>query len=202
MNKFNLSAVIISAGKSGRIGKAKAFLQFQDKSFISEIITKVYKVCNKIIIVFGFDSENMKSKLTKENFPFDLLNRLKIVVNKNYELGMFSSLQFGLNQIKDSDYVLIHQVDQPGLPQDFYFEFVEQIEKDADWIQPEFNNKVGHPIIISNKVVRKILSENSDSNLRIFKNQNDLTMKIWKCNYPQIHQDIDTFEDYKNLLRK
>ncbi len=201
MNKYKISGLILAAGKSGRIGKAKAFLKINNKSFISEIINKLYLVCEKIIVVFGFESEKMIDSLLKDNSTIDLLNKLKIVVNKNFESGMFGSIQCGLKELKDYDFVLIHQVDQPSLPQKFYYEFYKQIEKEADWIQPEFNGRLGHPIIIGQKLVNEILSEDSYSNLRLISKKKNFTKKLWKCNYFQILQDIDTPEDYEKLLK-
>lgn len=258
LKKNKIVGLILAAGKSGRIGEPKAFLKINEHTFISELVTKLCEVCEKIVIVFGFDGECMKSKLLSDENLKHLHENLFIEINRNYESGMFSSLQCGLAKIKsletlnpqvivsfdsrnetsnklddeiifdplneinsikqidetdrshnidhskgnEFDFILIHQVDQPSLPKSFYREFISQIEKDLDWLQPSYLGKIGHPILISNRLVDKILLEDIDSNLREFRRKISIKQKIWECQYPEIHQDIDTKEDYDKLIKE
>jgi molybdenum cofactor cytidylyltransferase len=197
----DLNAIILAAGKSGRLGEPKAFLQFEGKTFIINILEKLLSYCNKMVVVFGYQSARMIEMLSSEKIFRDKRDRIIIEVNQNYERGMFSSIQSGLKQVHNSNYILIHQVDQPGLPQKFYEEFVFQIDSNFDWLQPSYSGRVGHPIIINKKVVDLILAETIESNLRFLKNRYQLTQKIWECSYPEIHQDIDTIEDYLKLSK-
>ncbi len=258
LKKIKIVGLILAAGKSGRIGEPKAFLKINEHTFISELVIKLCEVCEKIVVVFGFDGEYMKLKLSSDEKLKHLHENLLIEINRNYESGMFSSLQCGLAKIKsletftsqalfsfgsrnetsnkfddeiifdpligsnskkqvdesnrshsidhskgnEFDFILIHQVDQPSLPKSFYLEFISQIEKDIDWLQPSYLNKLGHPILISNRLVDKILFEEIDSNLREFRRKISIRQKIWECQYPEIHQDIDTKEDYDKLLKE
>jgi molybdenum cofactor cytidylyltransferase len=198
--QIKLDAIILSAGKSGRIGEPKAFLEFDGKPFIINILEKLLPFCNRIVIVFGYEAEKMIELISREKVYRDNQKKIFIEINEDYEKGMFSSIKTGLKKIYDAEYVLIHQVDQPALPKKFYEEFISQIDERIDWLQPSFSGRNGHPIIINQKVVNLIVSEKFDSSLRILKNENSIVQKIWKCNYPEIHQDIDTIEDYKKLL--
>jgi len=198
--KLNISSIILAAGKSGRIGEPKAFLNLNGHSFIREIISKLLPVSKKLIVVFGYEADLMKTKLLNDEFIKRFAEKIELVVNENYEAGMFSSLQVGLTKITDEDFVIIHQIDQPSLPEKFYLDFFNQLETKFDWIQPEYNGKSGHPIAINQRIVHKILAEEKKSNLREFKQKHSLNIKIWKCNYPEIHQDIDTLIDYKKLI--
>ncbi len=196
----NLDAIILSAGKSGRIGEPKALLKFNGKSFIANILEKLLPLCNKIVIVLGYQSKQIFTSIVNEKIYSDHQEKIFIEINENFEKGMFSSIQSGLKQFRNSNYVLIHQVDQPGLPQKFYNEFASQIDERIDWLQPSYQGRLGHPIIINKKIVNLILVEPIDSNLRILKTKHQIIQKIWECSYPEIHQDIDTIEDYNKLL--
>ncbi len=55
---------------------------------------------------------------------------------------MFTSLQTGLTAAINSDWILYHFVDQPGLPNKFYQEFIKQIDDEHNWIQPHLKNKM------------------------------------------------------------
>lgn len=200
--KNKITGLILAAGKSGRIGEPKAFLKIGENTFIAEIILKLLRVCDSIVVVFGFDGNNLKVKLLEDEMLKNFSDKIQIEINKNFEAGMFSSLQCGLKKIRDCDFVLLHQVDQPLLPQKFYEEFVNQAERKIDWLQPSFDGKVGHPILISKKLADEILHEDVNSNLREFRKKETVKQKIWECSYPEIHQDIDTLEDYKKLIKE
>ncbi|MCX8057051.1 MAG: NTP transferase domain-containing protein [Ignavibacteria bacterium] len=199
--KFKVTGLILSAGKSGRIGEPKAFIKFNDKTFIAEIISKLEKICDKIVIVFGYDASKMINNLFADKNLSNYKDRLIVAVNQNFEYGMFSSLQCGLSRVNNCDFVLVHQIDQPSLPIEFYLDFSNQLEEGIDWLQPAYDGKIGHPIFINRKLVEKILQEDINSNLREFKRKNIFNQKIWNCNYSQIHQDIDTKDDYEKLIR-
>lgn len=197
-----ITGLILAAGKSGRVGEPKAFLKLNDKTFITEIILKLSSFCHSIIVVFGFDGDMMKIKLLSDEKLKSIIEKIQIEINIHYEAGMFSSLQCGLKKIKNSDFILIHQVDQPSLPLKFYEEFLKQADEEIDWFQPSFEGKVGHPILISKKLAEEILIEDTNSNLREFKKKKALKQKIWECSFPEIHQDIDTIEDYDKLIKE
>lgn len=200
--KIKITGLILAAGKSGRVGEPKAFLKIGEKTFITEIILKLMSVCNSIVVVFGFDGDNLKKKLLEDELLKNFSEKIQIVINRNFEAGMFSSLKCGLQQIQETNFVLIHQVDQPSLPIKFYKEFLIQADEEIDWLQPSFDGKVGHPILISKKLADEILLEDTNTNLREFKKKKVLKQKIWECSYPEIHQDIDTLEDYKKLIKE
>ena len=112
---------------------------------------------------------------------------------------MFSSLQVGLKQMSTCDWLLYHFVDQPHLPQNFYTGLINQIEKYYHWIQPEYNTKKGHPILLHNSMFPKILDSTSTS-LKEISQSSEIKKKIWNCSYPQVVEDIDTNEDYQKLI--
>ena len=76
---------------------------------------------------------------------------------------MFSSLKYGLNVEINAEWILYHFVDQPGLPEEFYQEFTEQMDNDYDWIQPSYNSKNGHPLLLQSSIFNSILELPDDS---------------------------------------
>ena len=111
---------------------------------------------------------------------------------------MFSSLQCGLRNISQSDWILYHFVDQPSLPVSFYNEFVEQLSEEINWVQPSHKNNLGHPILFNRKVADMILKLSENNSLRDLSNDQRITKQIWNCNYPEVLQDIDTIDEFNN----
>lgn len=112
---------------------------------------------------------------------------------------MFSSLQAGLKELSDCDWLLYHFVDQPHLPAQFYVEFTEQIDESFDWIQPQYSDKKGHPILLNKSLFSQILDSKINS-LKEINQSRSINKKIWHCTYSQVVEDIDTKDDYQKLI--
>ena len=74
-------------------------------------------------------------------------------------------------------------------------------DKTLDWVQPIFNNRKGHPILFNKKIGDIIINEPVKSNLKKISNISVFNKKYWKCNFPQILDDIDTNENYYELIK-
>ncbi|MCW8803377.1 MAG: NTP transferase domain-containing protein [Ignavibacteriaceae bacterium] len=193
---------MLSAGLSGRMGKFKPLAEYKGKSFIYNIILKLNLVCDKIIIVTGFKEEDLKNRIIGDLSADDqaqIIKKMLFIQNENYKKGMFTSLQTGLAGARECDWILYHFVDQPGLPEKFYFDFVKQIDNNCNWIQPVNKEQKGHPILLGKDLFELIVNSSPDSNLREISNNPIVKKKYWECNYEEIFQDIDTEEDYLKL---
>ncbi|WKZ70211.1 MAG: NTP transferase domain-containing protein [Melioribacteraceae bacterium] len=193
MMHHSITGIILTAGLSGRMNSFKPLLKLNDgKTFIQNIAGKLIQVCDEVIIVTGFKSneieENLNSIKQKE--------KLRFVFNENYQSGMFTSLQAGINEA-NSQWHLYHFVDQPSLPLSFYSDFIQQIDKQFNWIQPKYNNRKGHPILFDDFVKHKILEISIDKTLRDVTQDNSIKKKFWECDTDLIFQDLDSPKDYK-----
>ncbi|MGD8307331.1 MAG: nucleotidyltransferase family protein [Ignavibacteria bacterium] len=197
MNTIKISGLIISAGLSGRMKRFKPLADYKGKTFIGNIIHKLEKVCEDIIIVTGYEADRLKSEVLNESPK--LRHKLKFVQNDLYQKGMFTSFQKGIEAARNSDWVLYHFVDQPGLPAKFYSELISQIDNKHNWIQPVNKNRRGHPILLARNLFDIIISALKDSNLRELSKSDNFKKKCWECNYDEILQDIDTEDDYQRL---
>lgn len=201
---MNINGIIISAGFSKRMDNFKPLAIFKGNTFIHNIILKLNTICDQIIIITGYKREELKNEiikdLTKDKYA-SIIKKIDFVYNANFNKGMFGSIQAGISKHDNSEWVLLHQVDQPGLPQKFYIDFISQINNEYNWIQPSFKNKYGHPILIKKSLYNLILNERIESNLGIISKNKKIKKKIWDCNYKEILQDIDTNEDYLNILK-
>lgn len=176
--------------------KFKPLLRYKGKSFIQNIVIKLDTVCDKIIIVTGFKAIEVEESITE----LSKKSKVKFVYNASFEKGMFTSLQRGFTEAIECNWILYHFVDQPGLPLEFYKDFVRQVDNKYNWIQPSINDQRGHPVLIHKSLTRTILSASVDSNLREISNQKMVKKKFWECGYKEILQDIDTKEDYSELI--
>ena len=189
----SITGIILTAGLSGRMNSFKPLLKLNNgKTFIQNIAGKLIQVCDEVIIVTGFKCEDIENNLD----AIEKHDKLRFVFNENYQSGMFTSLQAGLSET-NSKWFLYHFVDQPSLPSNFYSEFIVQIDKQFNWIQPKYNNRKGHPILFDDFVKHKILEISIDKTLRDVARDTSINKYFWECGTELIFQDIDSPEDYK-----
>lgn len=193
MNANNISGIILSAGLSGRMNHFKPMLKLGNgKTFIQSITEKLSKICDEVVVVTGFRSKEIVEHVS----TIHEMDKIKFVLNEEYNQGMFSSLQAGLKNC-NSKWYLYHFVDQPSLPIEFYTNFIDQIDDRVNWIQPIFKDRKGHPILFDKSVKEKILKSDSSQNLRKISRDRSIQKKFWKCDTELIFEDIDTENDYK-----
>jgi len=202
MSKPIINGLLISAGLSGRMGQFKPLMLYKGKSFVVTIVEKLLTVCERVVVVTGFQKYKIGSII---NSQFSILNsqfhkRVNCIYNPNYEHGMFTSLQTGLTELKDSDWIIYHFVDQPFHQEKFYSELISQIDDSKDWIQPCYNGKEGHPVLFKKKIFEKILTADQASSLRMIRDDGDTKKKNWECGYSQILKDFDTPEDMQSFF--
>lgn len=199
MVKKKISGLLISAGFSKRMGDFKPLIEYNNNPFIVLITKKLLDVCENVIIVTGHKSIEVENTIKFAFIEHNLFPRVRIVVNPDYDKGMFSSLQTGLKELTDSDWVLFHFVDQPFHKEKFYKEFITKIDENYDWIQPMYDGKEGHPVMFKRTIFEKIISSPDDHILRLIRNDGLTKKKEWECAYPQILKDFDTPEDMKSF---
>ena len=202
---MNINGIIISAGFSKRMDNFKPLAIFKNNTFIQNIVLKLNTICDQIIIVTGHKSDELKDEIIKnliKDKHTSITKKIVFVFNRSFAKGMFGSIQCGISKMKSCEWLLLHQVDQPGLPRKFYIDFISQIDKGYNWMQPSFKKKSGHPILIHKSLYGLIATESVESNLRIVSKKKKIIKKIWDCNYKDILQDIDTEKDYQKLMQK
>ena len=101
----------------------KPLIDYKGKTFLNNIILKLDNICDEIIIVTGYNPDELRSSVINDldkTHQTTLLNKIKFAYNESFRKGMFTSLQKGISAAQNCDWILYHFVDQPGLPNDFY----------------------------------------------------------------------------------
>ena len=198
--------LIIAAGLSSRMEDFKALVRFNNKTFIEHIINKLARVCDEILIVKGFRGYALEDSVKALYSGDTLLKKIDFVHNKNYEKGMFSSVQTGLkailSQMNSHDYVMLHLVDQPHISETVYEILAEKAHNERlKIIIPSYNMKAGHPIILSQEIIKEIIVAPDTETLRdVLKRFHENTIYV-NIQEDSIIQDVNTQEDRKRYLK-
>lgn len=98
----NVTAVILCGGKSSRIGRNKAFLKIDNKTFIEVLIGKLQKLFKGIIV----------STKTTDQYRHLKLPKVKIVNDRSKVLGSLVGIYSALKK-STTKYIFVIAVDMP-----------------------------------------------------------------------------------------
>ena len=66
MSKPIINGLLISAGLSGRMGQFKPLMLYKNKSFVVTIVEKLLTVCERVVVVTGFQKEKIESTINSQ----------------------------------------------------------------------------------------------------------------------------------------
>lgn len=184
---MKINGLIVAAGLSSRALGYKMLYKIEEKTLIEQAVMTIQPFCQSVTVVTGHNHKLIE-KVLKD------YEGVTLVYNEKYEEGMFSSVKLGINKI-----VCDRLIFMPGDYGHVKKRTVKKIiENSGDVIVPSYDYKAGHPIIIEGSLLQEI-SENSELNsLKDFVKTKTVTYVT--VNDPGILMDIDTFEDYLDVL--
>jgi molybdenum cofactor cytidylyltransferase len=192
-----VSAVILAAGASTRMGQAKQLLPLGGTTVLSQTIDNVRSAgLVEIVLVLGASAEVIRRQL-----PQSLLEGLKVVVNQAYRQGMASSLREGLSALDpQTGGALIILGDQPFVrPQTLHQIMAGYHRSGAQIVIPSYQGKRGNPVLLSRSVFPEVMALEGDTGCRaIFSNHLNAILKV-EVEDPGILLDIDNQHDYDRL---
>ena len=148
-----IKAILLAAGQSKRLkGENKLIKNFKNKPLINHSLDALIKSkIDKIIIVLGYQSKDIKQKIKKNK-------KICFVNNKNYKKGMSSSIKCGLKKINNKDKgFIIAQSDMPYIKSTDINKIYNSIIKRQKLVHaPVFKNILGNPIGFDISLKKKI----------------------------------------------
>ncbi len=191
----SIAVIVLSGGNSSRMNFPKPWLIFEDNATFLETTINRYKC-------LGF--KKMVISLNKAFFLTDYADRIEflelhatIIQNSYPEKGRLYSLYIALKELKEVDFAFIHNVDNPFVDEEVIHTLCKEKKLNGTTI-PTYNQKAGHPIIISKIVIDEIINNYEKYNtLKEVINQFD--KKYVEVNSSNILININTPQDYKSL---
>ena len=189
------SAIILSAGKSSRMGVHKFSLRFNDSSTFLENMVNEYNAfgCNELIIVLNPDGASFLDQL-KINLP----SNVKIAINQHPEWERFYSLKLGAKLLLKTGPAFVSNIDNPFVDSNILQALALSVQK-ADYTYPSINGKGGHPILLSEKIISDLTTEPIDEiHLKEFLGRYSKS-KV-EVNDERILANINTDEEYRKFF--
>jgi molybdenum cofactor cytidylyltransferase len=189
--------IILAAGRSARLGSPKQLLSYQGKNLLQHTIDIAFESeIGPIIVVLGSGIEEISAKLNT--------NTLTIIENPFWENGMASSVVCGINTMNnlrpDTEAVILMVCDQPFVNAKLLKDLIKkQKESGSSIIASSYENIHGTPALFHKEHFNELSALTGDSGARsLIKRYAD---SIEAIPFDQGGIDIDTLEDYRNLLK-
>lgn len=196
------TAIILAAGEADRMGKLKQLLPWKGKTILETVIDNVRQsrhIDDEIRVVLGAEAERVKEKI--EYYEDE---RLRIKENPDYKDGMSTSLKKGIEDLaKNTKYLVIFLGDQPLITPDIFDMIIDEFEKKSSEIMlPSYNDKPGHPVIISTKFLPEIRKLEGAMGLKPFLDDHEGLVDHYPINDKKVIIDLDYYDDYQYYKNK
>jgi molybdenum cofactor cytidylyltransferase len=192
----SVTAIILGAGESSRMGRPKLLLPFGDSTMIGTVINHVHaSSIEKTIVVLGSNFESHRDVI--KDYPVEIVN------NTQYREGMFSSVKCGLEAVPhDADAVMVLLGDQPMILSEEIDQLIESYMRSEKEIAiATHGKKRGHPILFGKRYIREITGYPGDASLRDLLQKHPSEILEIQTGDDRILRDIDTENDYQFELK-
>ncbi len=158
MQTDTIGVILLAAGASVRLGKAKQLLQFRGETLLRRSAKNALAVSNRVVVTLGARSEILQKEI--EDLP------VQIAENKDWETGMSGSIKIGLEKLLADDdglkAVILMVCDQPFVEEILLSEIIEKFEQTNSLIVAcEYQETLGVPALFSAKLFPELLALDS-----------------------------------------
>lgn len=194
--KENISAIVLAAGYSSRMGQFKSLLKLGDFTALEHSVRCFLKAgVGDVRVVTGYRADDVAAAVKSLE--------VKLVHNPAYADGMYSSVQAGVRTLEpDVSAFFVLPVDCPLVKAATVQQLLAcfYLSRGKGVFYPVFNGKRGHPPLISAKLAEHILNVSFPDGLQGLLSRFENTAVEIKVADESVLLDMDTPEDYRNLL--
>lgn len=191
-NRPEISAVILAAGSSRRMGRPKLLLPWGATTVIGQVTAVVCAsgVLEPVLVTGRMDGE-VRAATAAWGVHW--------VHNPDYaHTEMLQSLQIGLREISPEALAcLVVLGDQPQIEGAVVAQVLRAFRDEPCRILiPSYQQRRGHPWLVHRDLWGELLELPPDANLRIFLNRHVDDIHYLNVSSPSVLMDLDTPEDY------
>lgn len=186
---------MLAAGSSIRLGKPKQLLQYRGMTLLKHAIQEAANTnADAVIVVLGKNADLLTKEIDNK--------KVHVVVNKEWQEGMASSVRSGLNTLlkvmSSADAVIIMVCDQPYISASVLNDLITTQQKTGKLIVTcDYGEAIGPPALFHKIYFSELMKLKGDAGARkIIQNHNDEVATVF---FVKGSIDIDTKEDYEAL---
>lgn len=194
--KGPLSAIVLAAGASSRMGQPKALLPIgpAGEPFVRQIVETLVRAGLSSVVVVT--REDLRGALEALRLP------AAIVVNPDPGRGQLSSLRAGLDHLGGVDAAMVTLVDLPLVKDATVRALVEAWQATAaPMVRPRYGFRHGHPVIFGAEALEQLRMADLEAGARpVVARLGNRSVDV-PVDDSGVVEDIDTLEAYLRLRR-
>jgi molybdenum cofactor cytidylyltransferase len=175
----------------------KMTLPLGGETLVERSVGTALEACGRVVLVAGHRAEELAELFRGQR-------RVRVVVNRSFEEGMFSSVRCGCREVSSSWFFLALG-DMPRVDPNTYrllWRLAQGLPTGTPTgipaLVPRYRGKKGHPLLLAGELGERILAAPEGATLRdVLAEVPNLLVPVAD---PHILQDVDTPEDYRGLL--
>jgi molybdenum cofactor cytidylyltransferase len=194
--KHDVSAIVLAAGESKRMGANKMLLPYQSSTIIASTVTTIQGLpLKEVIVVTGRDAALVEDSLKHLD--------LSIVHNPGFVEGMTSSIKTGLKHASGKGY-MICLGDMPLVSQAEYLQLLQAFSAAAENAEPPIvvpmhASVKGNPVIFHARYLPLLLSHADPEGCKQIVQAHRSAWVEVAMDSDSVLRDIDSPEDYDQL---
>jgi molybdenum cofactor cytidylyltransferase len=194
---MGVSGVILAAGSSARLGRAKQLLTLDGEPIVRIVVRNaIASRLDEVVLVTGSDSDAVTAAVGSVG--------QHTIYNSDYRSGQSTSLKAGLRSISpDAGAVVFLLGDQPEVGPDVIDKVIEVFqEHGAAIVQPVYGATPANPVLFTRALFPDLLMIDGDKGARaIIKRHAEDVLRVVVSDGPP-PGDVDTEEDYQALVSR
>jgi molybdenum cofactor cytidylyltransferase len=186
-----ISAILLGAGESKRMGANKLLLPWVKKIVLKHCVdTLLQSTVKEVIVVLGDRTKGIENQLRGR--------KIKVVMNPQYRKGMSTSIQKGIRAIDPNSHgILIALGDMPFLRSRTVNSLIRAFSQGKGTIVvPSFRRRKGHPVIFHRRYKKELLQLKEDVGGKSIIERHPGEVRLVQIRSEGVVKDIDTWKDY------
>ena len=190
-----ITAVVLAAGRSERMGSPKMLLPFGRKTLIETVLAGVLRSrVDDVVVVLGARRAAVEPVVSKF--------AVRTVFNEGFEKGMLSSVLRGLREVPAAaGAFLVVLGDHPFPPASVIDRLIAAHDRTGKGIVlPVYRGRRGHPVLVDGRYRDRVTALDPSIGLRqLARDHPDDVLEV-PVRTPAVLVDIDSPDDYRRAL--
>jgi CTP:molybdopterin cytidylyltransferase MocA len=189
----SVSAILLAAGQSRRMGAFKPLLPFGKITVIESCLNYLREGgVDSIVVVVGHRSNDIREHLS--TYP------VEFALNPDPTSEMAASIAVGVEHVPSTARaILITLVDYPAIPATVVASLLNEWSNGYRLIKPTWQGRGGHPVLIDLSLRPELLGLEPSTGLKgLFARHHDEVRRV-EMDSPYVARDLDTWDDYQRL---
>jgi molybdenum cofactor cytidylyltransferase len=192
-----LTAIVLAAGASTRMGHPKALLTYRGETFLEGILRASFAAgLENRVVVLGHGADKVMQQVD--------LSDVKVVRSRQLEAGPIGSIRAGIQAVLNHpvEGILVWPVDRPHVSIATVGALADAFRSsNLPVVVPVHEGKRGHPVIFGRAVFEELLQAPDDLGARAVVRADRARVHEVPVNDRSVLEDLNTPDDYRDLLR-